>query len=209
MTPGQVVPPSGRSPRTKPADERRNELLDAGQEVFVERGIAAARLEEITERAGVAKGTFYLYFDSKDHLVLALRERIVDRLIQQQRQATGRLPPEAFGERLDRWLEDAVRAYIEHAELHDVLFEHDTGAAPVHSGISPENRHIDALRDLLSARVDPPADAPEPGTAAVLVYAAFHGAAHYLLHEHATDRVDEILAATKQLARRYLLISDP
>jgi AcrR family transcriptional regulator len=193
-------------PRTKPADERRIDLLDAGQAVFVERGIAAARLDEITERAGVAKGTFYLYFESKGHLAAALRERVVDELIDHQREAVDRLPPEAFGARVDRWLEDAIRAYIQHADLHDLLFEHATASTPIHSGITPENRHIDALRDVLAARIDPPADAPDADTAAILIYAAFHGAAHYLLHERETDRVDAIIAATQQLARRYLLI---
>jgi AcrR family transcriptional regulator len=43
-------------------------LLDAALHVFGERGFTAAKLEEVAKRAGVCKGTVYLYFDSKDAL---------------------------------------------------------------------------------------------------------------------------------------------
>ena len=49
------------------ADRRaRIELLRAAEAAFTERGLAAARVEDITERAGVSKGAFYLHFQSKD-----------------------------------------------------------------------------------------------------------------------------------------------
>jgi AcrR family transcriptional regulator len=54
------------------ADERPQELLEAALAVFVERGFAAARLEEVAKRAGVSKGTVYLYFSSKEDLLKAL-----------------------------------------------------------------------------------------------------------------------------------------
>lgn len=52
--------------------ERPRELLDAALSVFVERGFAAARAEEIAARAGVSKGTLYLYFNSKEDLLRTL-----------------------------------------------------------------------------------------------------------------------------------------
>lgn len=51
---------------------RPRELLDAALAVFVEKGFAAARAEEIAARAGVSKGTLYLYFDSKEDLLRTL-----------------------------------------------------------------------------------------------------------------------------------------
>jgi AcrR family transcriptional regulator len=53
-------------------DARPQEILDAALQVFAEKGFAAARLEEIAARAGVAKGTIYLYFDSKEAVFTAL-----------------------------------------------------------------------------------------------------------------------------------------
>lgn len=48
--------------------------MQAALEVFTERGFAATRLDEIAERAGVSKGTVYLYFDSKESLFKAAIE---------------------------------------------------------------------------------------------------------------------------------------
>jgi len=59
-------------------EERPAELLAAALAVFVEKGFAGARLEEVASRAGVSKGTLYLYFRSKEDLFQAvLREYIV------------------------------------------------------------------------------------------------------------------------------------
>lgn len=52
--------------------ERPRELLDAALAVFVDKGFAAARAEEIAARAGVSKGTLYLYFNSKEELLRTL-----------------------------------------------------------------------------------------------------------------------------------------
>src|SRR5258708_21206602 len=61
----------------KPRWQRRKEgapeeILAAALDVFVERGFARARLEEVARRAGVTKGTIYLYFKSKEALFKAV-----------------------------------------------------------------------------------------------------------------------------------------
>src|SRR5262249_21205413 len=62
-----------RMPEARPAD-----ILRAALDAFVENGFAATRLEDIAERAGVSKGTLYLYFESKEALFKAvIRETIV------------------------------------------------------------------------------------------------------------------------------------
>ncbi|MFF8964943.1 TetR family transcriptional regulator [Streptomyces globisporus] len=69
-------------PRTKPAEERRADLMDAAEGVFAERGTDAARIDEITERAGVVSGTFHLHFSSQHDIMLAVEARFVDRLVE-------------------------------------------------------------------------------------------------------------------------------
>ena len=59
---------------------RRGEILGAARAVFAERGYASARIAEIAARAGVATGTVYLYFDSKEAIVVALAEDFFARL---------------------------------------------------------------------------------------------------------------------------------
>lgn len=51
---------------------RPQELLDAALELFVEKGFAATRTEEVAARAGVSKGTLYLYYPSKEDLLKAV-----------------------------------------------------------------------------------------------------------------------------------------
>ena len=50
---------------TRRKDARPAELLAAALDLFVERGYAATRLDDVARRAGVSKGTLYLYFESK------------------------------------------------------------------------------------------------------------------------------------------------
>jgi AcrR family transcriptional regulator len=66
-------------PRWERRKERRPaELLSAALDLFVERGYAATRLDDIASRAGVSKGTLYLYFANKEELFKALvRENII------------------------------------------------------------------------------------------------------------------------------------
>lgn len=68
----------GRRERRKEA--RPGELLDAALDLFVEKGFAATRSEEVAARAGVSKGTLFLYFPSKEELFKAVvRENISGR----------------------------------------------------------------------------------------------------------------------------------
>jgi AcrR family transcriptional regulator len=64
--------------RRRRKDARPQELLEAAFGVFVEKGFADARLEDIAARAGVSKGTVYLYFDSKDAVFKEMVGRVAD-----------------------------------------------------------------------------------------------------------------------------------
>ena len=50
-------------------EKKRNSLLEAAHELFLERGQEATSVDSIVERARMAKGTFYLYFKNKDALL--------------------------------------------------------------------------------------------------------------------------------------------
>jgi len=58
-------------PRQRRKDARPHELLEAALTLFVEKGFAATRTEEVAHRAGVSKGTLYLYYTSKEELLKA------------------------------------------------------------------------------------------------------------------------------------------
>ncbi|MFT7724436.1 MAG: TetR/AcrR family transcriptional regulator [Roseateles sp.] len=60
------------TPRQRRKDARPQELLDAALALFVEKGFAATRSEEVAARAGVSKGTLYRYYPSKEELFKAM-----------------------------------------------------------------------------------------------------------------------------------------
>src|SRR2546421_7024981 len=76
-----AVTPSKRQPQARwkrRKDARPAEIVAAALEVFGERGFAGTKLADVARRAGVTKGTVYLYFDSKEALFKAVvRETIV------------------------------------------------------------------------------------------------------------------------------------
>lgn len=66
---------------TRRKDARPQELLAAALDLFVERGYAATRLEDVAAQAGVSKGTLYLYFANKEELFKAVvRENVLPAL---------------------------------------------------------------------------------------------------------------------------------
>lgn len=71
--------------RERRKEARPGELLAAALELFVEKGYAATRAEEVAHRAGVSKGTLFLYFNSKEELFKAVvRENLAGRFPQWQ-----------------------------------------------------------------------------------------------------------------------------
>jgi AcrR family transcriptional regulator len=63
------------------SDARPAEIIEAALDLFVEKGFSATRMEEIARRAGVTKGTVYLYFPSKEDVFRALvQESVLPRI---------------------------------------------------------------------------------------------------------------------------------
>jgi TetR/AcrR family transcriptional regulator len=79
VTQAAAEPPALRRERRKEA--RPGELLAAALDLFVEKGFAATRSEEVAQRAGVSKGTLFLYFPTKEDLFKAVvRENIAGKV---------------------------------------------------------------------------------------------------------------------------------
>jgi AcrR family transcriptional regulator len=99
----------------RPADRRAKiELLRAAEAVFVEHGLSAAKVEDITGRAGVSKGAFYLHFESKEDCFRQIVEGFVAKLAACLADAP---PPEAFDL-------GGLAEHIDHWHAHDVeIFE--------------------------------------------------------------------------------------
>ena len=106
-----------------PRSERRAQLLQAAQEVFVSRGYHATSMDDIAERAGVSKPVLYQHFTSKLELYLALLDGRATELVDRIREAMDR--SEDNKERVDQ----AMRAYFDfvdaQGEAFRLVFESD------------------------------------------------------------------------------------
>jgi AcrR family transcriptional regulator len=89
--------------------ERPDELLEAALALLVERGFAATRMEDVAQRAGVSKGTVYLYWSSKEDLLKAVIQRYLGSHLAQGAQAidahTGSMAELMRSVYVDWWIE--------------------------------------------------------------------------------------------------------
>lgn len=89
MPPSRFADPGEDPParRERRKEARPGELLDAALDLFVEKGFAATRSEEVAARAGVSKGTLFLYFPTKEELFKAVvRENMSGRFSEWQQE---------------------------------------------------------------------------------------------------------------------------
>lgn len=181
--------------RTKPASQRRSDLLDAAESVLLATGVDSFTVDDVTTTAGVAKGTFYLYFRHKDDVIAALRDRFVERFVERQHEAIAGMHGNG---RVERWMLAGIDAYLADLRLHDVLFHHHGRPTPTEDPPHP----IAPLRDLLAELDQPP---PDPEATAVLLYWAMHGAADHIVHTPAAR--DRVLAELVRLSRAVVAAS--
>lgn len=72
--------------KVKPREERRLEIIDTSERLFHELGYAECSVDTIIREIGVAKGTFYYYFKSKEDILSAIVDRTLDQIIEQAEQ---------------------------------------------------------------------------------------------------------------------------
>lgn len=140
-----------RRPRVvKPPDQRRREILEAATELFGEYGYDVATVQGIAARAGVAAGTVYLYFPSKEAILAALREDfeagLLDRVaaiataVLAEEETSGEIV--GYEEVVGRLIDGMVAYSLENRTASEVLARHIGRAAvitdplPLQSGLN-------------------------------------------------------------------------
>jgi AcrR family transcriptional regulator len=160
-------------PRTKPAGVRREELMDAAQRIFIERGIAATSVDDIAAAADVGKGTLYLHFDSKETLLQALQERFVEQFHRDLQAAIDHRRADDHRGRLRAWIAAGVAGFVDRAAQHDLVFHQFRAEGPRRKHANPI---VAQLEQLLTAGLrDRAWLAPSPHATAVMLFAALHG----------------------------------
>jgi AcrR family transcriptional regulator len=173
---GKNASPPPPRPRTKPAEVRREELMDAAERIFVEKGVAATSVDEIVIAADVAKGTFYIHFESKERLLLSLQQRFIATFASDLRTAMSRRRPDDWAGQLRAWVEASIDVYVDRSALHDVVFHQ---FRPEQHEAKHENPIIEGLAGLLDEGTRAGAwSVPGPRLTAIMLFHALHGALH-------------------------------
>jgi AcrR family transcriptional regulator len=140
---------TGNLPPASRVSPVRDRILEASYELFSRRGIRAVGVDELIERAGVAKASLYRHFPSKDDLVVAFLERREQRWtngwVEREARRRGSGPEDqllAIFEAFDEWFR---REDFEACSFINVLLE----LGPRHPAGSASVRHLENIRSLV------------------------------------------------------------
>lgn len=178
-------------PRTKPPEIRREELMDAAQRLFLEKGFAATSVAEIVEAADVAKGTFYLHFQTKDDVLAGLKIRFIEGFCKRIDAANAAAATGSWAHRFDVWMESCVIGYLDAVALHDLVFQQ---FHPAKRGMKRANSIVTRLTSfLLEGHAAGAFSFVDARLTAVMLFNAMHSA------------VDDCLAAGPEVDRQKLV----
>jgi AcrR family transcriptional regulator len=110
------VSTSSKIPKTQRGVKTRNKLLQAAEIEFGDKGFHEAAISSITYRAGVALGSFYTYFDSKEEIFRALVHYMSERTRQWVAERVANAPDRLAAERI------GMEAYIEFVRQHKGIY---------------------------------------------------------------------------------------
>ncbi len=108
-------------PRYRPADVRRQQILDAAAALAITDGLESTSIAKVAAEAGVAKGAIYLHFASRSELITGLQARVWAQMMEQPRvvAADGALP---WAERLDAVVAHWMRFELQNQSLYHAVF---------------------------------------------------------------------------------------
>jgi TetR/AcrR family transcriptional regulator len=124
-------------------EHRKEEILDAAQKVFFEKGLTAATMDEIAESAELSKGTLYLYYSSKEDLYLAVMMRGMQILFEMINKITN------SKKKLVDVLLDIIHVYKKFFDLHRSYFRMFAffQTPQFHKQVSPEMKEYCSINN--------------------------------------------------------------
>ena len=181
---------------------RRGELLAAAQELFIARGIDATTVGDIADAAGVAKGSFYRYFSSKDQVIAALKERFVDELIDRVATATTASGDGDAGLVVDAVVAESISYLWQERGLMEVWCREPAGDADTWTASAAKLSGVyeAGIRQGVDAGV---LDCNDPRTTALLIINAVEGTVEHAILYGTPDRA-HLTAAAQDLVRRAI-----
>ena len=207
-----AVSPALKRRVVKNPEDRRREILDAALELFGAKGFHDTPMEEIAGAAGVAKGTIYLYFQSKEHLLLALKQRFMSGLVERltdviaeaiERVAAG--APVDYRDVIDAIFEELVAYHCENRESVEVVVRQSPGPDLILEALELEKAFLQLLASTFrEAREYGLIHTEDPEMTARLVNAAIRDNLCTCLCYSEPEDLDRLVTASKELLYKAL-----
>lgn len=110
----------------------QTKLMDAAMDAFCSRGLADCRMSDIADAAGLARGTAYLYFKSKEQLMLSMYRFYSRRMLERQKAMLAQTGELSARQLLERACEACLRSALEHRRTFRLWFQFlAMGSSPV------------------------------------------------------------------------------
>jgi AcrR family transcriptional regulator len=166
--------------------------MNSALELFIEQGIGPTTVDQVTAKSLVAKGTFYLYFKSKDEVVDALVSRFAEELRARIEKAVSAVPEQDWDAKLSNWARACVEGYLDSVRAHDALFYGNRTSTSRRASV--DNVVVKSLERLLKLGMTAGAwKVDDVAMTAEFLYCGLHGA------------VDWAYASEKRLAKAKLV----
>jgi AcrR family transcriptional regulator len=137
------------NPGESVGNDKRRRILDAAQSLFLRYGVKRTALDDVVRETGIAKGTLYLYFDSKDALFAAIAERLCAEMLRNAEEAiasSSSITPRIVG-CLDAYIGSMHRLTAQSPHIRELTESKEALAAPIFGAFNRKMR--DLLRKVL------------------------------------------------------------
>ncbi|MET9428529.1 TetR/AcrR family transcriptional regulator [Streptomyces sp. NPDC003036] len=198
----QTATPRKRKRVVKTPEARRADILRASREVFGTAGFADATIADIAAAAGMGKGSFYMYFETKDHVLAALWEQYVSAFYDTTQEILGR--GQAWWPTMDELLLRLLDHAIENAELHRLVYG-SANAKALELCKESNARVVDAICDFVRrGAVAGAFRSTNPEWAFRMIYHAADGLLDDLIADGSPIDAEAISRSVLEMAHRTL-----
>ena len=128
------------------AELRRNEIISAAKKIFASKGYDATSMDEIAKQAQLAKGTLYLYFDSKDAIYQAVVQYALNKLSALTEEHVNQQP--GFPAKLAAFISIRIAFWHEHQQLYRIILSINREGQHRKRSIAWQQQAVQYLRDL-------------------------------------------------------------
>ncbi len=188
----------------KSQDGRLSDLLRAAMGEFTKKGISNTTVEDITNAAGVAKGTFYLYFESKDSLVGKLWEDHIQKIVDYVSKGLESIAP---GDDIRPFLYDILETMLDHsgknATLHRIVYG-GADAAALEACRKANEKAADLISEVFTKAWSNRSFSANPGILARIIYHGAHAVLNDTIMNGKKIKKEDMIGAVKALVETAL-----